>query len=586
MARPPSAPLDDAYRSIIINDFSGGLVTVASSLSLASNQSPDMLNVIHLPGRLLFRGGYDYISDPFPAGADAAYPFYDSVGAKHYVVWANGNVYDVVNGNLQLIEAGVYTAGQRIGHVAHRGILYWSSGQPVPVPMRFWKPSDNTKGPVTNSGAPGSADPPASDFLFLYLNSIVALAPTWGAPLVATTYQPNVFIWCATDDPTTWIGSSSQAVGDMNTGRVEFGRPFGIADVGVAPFRTIIIGRNDFGVYAYEGALGSLEERLLNCPVGMKDRDSVQYLPTDNSFGTIIWLGTDGQVWGTNGINATVKSGPIQPTITQAYTSALVANPGARFFSGYNQDWQYYWVDISGTQFMYRWETNSWSKFSGWPSGPSFASFDSTGAPAYFVASAGPSNAALAQIGLMGVPDDGSMPSVYWKSPYLHAGNFNIFKDFHWCAVATYDGGVTYVMDASSIKRQDNSAMVANPMNLVAPSDVPAGTGPFILGSSILGGPDVLSSSTPVTGLGGVPVVLQGRFAVPIPADTFMPEGHFETLKGNACQISISHEGDEAAFDLLGVEVQYVPRGYRRGSGTLYNPEALTGQPFDPYSGR
>lgn len=574
MARTPQSTLDDSYKAIPITSFDGGMVTTASPLILGSNQSPAMLNVIHLPGRLMYRGGYLNFC-PTPGSADGSYSFYDQNGTKHWMVWANGNVYDCVSGVATVVEAAVYTAGQRIGVCDLQGILYWSTGQPNPVPIRFWNPKLNTKGALPASGS-GDINPPASDFLMIYTNAIVALAPTW-----AGSYQPNVMCWSDINAPATWRALNSQAVGPLNNGRVEFARPFGIAEVGVPPFGNIIVGRNDFGIFAYKGALGSLQEALLNCPVGIKDRDSAQYLPTAGSFGTIVWLGNDGQVWASNGITCQVISGDILPTLQAAYGTAIANNNAARFYSGYNQQWQYYYLDVGGTQFVYRWPTNSWTMFQGWPSGPSFSTFDGTGAPAYYVASAAPSGNNLSQIGVIGSADNGVMPAVYYTSPVLHGGNFNLFKDFHWGAIAVLDNGVQYQLSASSIKRTDGSQMVASNIPLTAPAN--PGGNPFIVGSSLLGGSDVLSGPGQVLS-SGTPVVMQGRFAVPIAADEWYPNGHMETLKGNGCQLTISRVGGANRFDLLGAEVLYVSRGYRRGSGGLYSPDAVANQPFDPFS--
>lgn len=572
MARSPGAPLDDSYSAIKITDFSGGMVTQASPLVLGSNQCAALMNCIHLPGRLIFRGGYDNIAG-LPAGADGAWKFYDSNGAKHYAVWSNGNLYDCVSGTATLVESSVYTAGQKIGSLDYNNVLYWSSGQPVPVPLRFWNPAAATHGAVAQTGA---SPPPSSDFIFLYTNAIVALAPTWSGP----TYQPNVFGWSAINDPGNWNTANSQASGPLNGGRLEFGMPFGIAEVGVSPFQNIVIGRNDLGIYAYSGALGSLHEALLNCPVGVKDRATAQYLPTAGQFGTIVFLGTDGQVWSTNGIAANVISGDILPTLQSAYSLAIANNVSQRFYSGYNQAWQYYYVDIAGTQFVYRWPTNSWTMFSGWPSGISFNSTDATGAPGMFIASNAVNNNNLSQVGVMGLADNGTMPPVYYVSPVLHGGDFNKFKDFQWGAIATFDTGAIYNMTAQSIRYGNSTQMVANTVQLTSPQ---TGASLFIIGQSLLGGPNVLG--LPATSISpGTPVVMQGRFAVPIPASEFMPAGRLETLKGNGCQIKIAYGGGSNVFDLLGVEVLYVPKGYRRGSGAQYNPEDLSNQPFDPFT--
>jgi len=554
-------------------------------MALAPNQSPDMLNCIPLPGRLIFRGGYDVFSN-LPGTPDNVLNFYDSNGAKHIAVWAGGNLYDCVSGIPVLVPTAGYTAGNNVGCVELDGKAYWSSlgqGGSNPVPLRVWDPALGTEAAVVSAGGTGVADPPASGFLFLYTNCIVALAPFWGTPIVTNVYQPNVFTWCGVNDPTRWFAANSQAVGDLNDYQLEYGRPFGIAGPGVSPFETILIMRNDpigAGIFAYSGALGQLQEHLLNCPFGIKSRFSAQYLPTTGTFGEVVWLGTDGQVWSTNGLVCTPISNDIIPSLQAAYTNALNSSV-TRFYSGYNQQWQYYYVDLNGQQFGYRWQTKAWFPMQGWPSGISFISSSAQGVPGYYVASAGANNI-IANIGLFGQSDNGIMPSVYWKSPIFHGDDAQLFKEWHWGSITTFDTGATYAMSASSIRRSDGTLMVAQTVPLVSPADTVIGA-PFKIGSSIVGGPDLVGGAQQ-TAFPGIPIVMQERFAVPIPQDEWTDEGDNETLKGNGIQVTIAWEAGAFVFDLTAVEVLYVPRGYLRGAGTLYNPEDITEDPYDPWS--
>ncbi len=607
MARPRQVPLDDCYEKIQISDYSGGLATAIGALSLASNQFPAALNVIHLPGRLLFRGGYT-ITASLPGPADAAYYFKDSDGDEHYAVWSDGGLYDCIAGNAVVIEAACYTAGQNIGAVADDGVLYWSTGLPVPVPIRYWNPVAGTFGQLAGNLIPaGSVNPPASDFLILYQGCIVALAPFWGSPLVTDRSQPIVFCWADVNDPTTWIAANSYQVGSNNGGRLEYGRQFGISADGITPTQTLMIFRNDEGVYAYSGALSQLHEQLLNCDVGMKDRQSAQYLPTNGEFGVVIWLGRDGQFWKTNGVNCLpISAATILPTLSTAYYSALLEDPDTRFPSGYNEQWQYYFCSVGGIQFVYRWPVDSWTLFQGWPVGPTFIAPDENGLPALFAAAHVPFLAtpfqldsselgsndvlsdspsqqqvyALTQIARIGFSDLGVMPSVYWASPVLHGGDFNLFKMFHWASITTLDTGVLYNVVGRSVRRSDGSVMVTKTMPLQAPLSQGA---PFILGQSVLGGSDVLSDPLLAALSPGSPVSMQCRLSVPIPVSEWWPAGMNELLQGNAMQLIVSYGGGANAFDLLGSQIDYISRGYRRGSGTFYNPEALTDLPFDVF---
>ncbi len=574
--------MGDNSKSLILNDFAGGWVTVNGALSLASNQCSDILNLIPLPGRLRFRGGYQNKAlQPFPA--DHAIPFYDKDHGKHYAIWAGGNLYDAVSGVYVLIAAAVYTPGNRVGACVLDGVLYWSCGKPNPVKLQFWSPSAGTHGPVVNAGGVGYIDPPASNFLFTYLNCIMALAPTWGSPAGPDVFQPTLMVWCDVDRPDKWFGANGQAVGSNDGGELVFGMQFGIANTGVSPSRQIIVGRSDIGIYSYSGAMPNLEENVLNCPVGCRDADTVQYLPMTGLFGSIYFLGTDGQFWQLNGINAAPVSTNITDTIVNAVNNALAANPDLRFNSGYNEEWQYYWCDVNGTQFAFRWQTGAWTKFQGWPSGPTFLTTGFNGAPAYFVASKSEANPYLSQIAIDNVADNGVMPVVYYETAALHAGDQRLMKEWQWATIGVYDTGAKYAVSGKGNKRIDGSYMQSDEMMFTAPGADTIVQGQFILGQSKLGGPDVLGIGTTATG--GEPTIVNGVFRCPVKPDEWMPEGQYETLKSNACKIKVRYAGGSSSFELLTIEVQYVPLGYYRGAGNQYNPTAGAPDGFDPFVG-
>lgn len=566
------------YRSIMVNDFSGGWVTVTGALALASNQLADILNLIPLPGRLRFRGGYTNVC-ALPFTADAAFPFYDSAGAKHYAVWAGGNLYDLASGAAVLVVAGVYTAGSRIGTCTLNGVLYWSCGQPHPVVLQYWDPVTPAFGGVPSAGGAGNVNPPASDFLFTYLNCIFALAPTWGAP-GPTVYQPTVMTPSAVNDPTKWPAASAQAVGSNNGGKCVFGMQFGIANTGVSPSRQIIVGRSDLGIYSYQGAPPALVENVLNCPVGCLDADTVQYAPMSGLFGSVYFLGTDGQVWQLNGINAAPAANNISDIMINAVAAALKTNPLQRFSSGYNEEWQYYWVDVAGIQYAFRWTTNAWTKFTGWPSGPTFQTTGTAGAPAYYVAGRG-TNPKFSQVALDDTADNGVMPVCYATTASLHGGDIRLNKDFQWVTIGTYDTGALYAVSGRSSKRIDGSYMQSQESMLQAPGKATKVAGQFVLGTSVLGGTDVLGGTAPALA-SGQPVIMQTVLACPVNATLFIPAGYTETLKGNSAQITVRYAGGQPTFDLLSIEVQYVPKGYLGGAGAPYNPTAGAPAGFDP----
>ncbi len=609
--RAAGSPLEDNYTRVQITDFAGGLVTAIGALSLQSNQWAEGMNIIPMIGRVLFRGGWS-IYGTIPAATDAVLPFKDSNGDWHYAVWAGGSLYDCYGGGASTVELAIYTAGQNIGAVVDDGILYWSTGQPNPVPIRYWNPVAGTKGQLAGNLVPaGSVDPPASDFLLMDAGSIIALAPTWGSVggVGADVYQPVVFCWSNVNAPDTWIGVNSQQVGSRDGGRLEYARLFGVSGEGISPEKKLLFFRDDFGVYAYQGALGDLNEALLSCDVGIADRLSAQFLPTKGQLGAVVWFGTDGQFWMTQGVKCyPISTDQILPTLTTAYREALAASGTPRFPSGYNHDWQYYFCTVGDLQFVWRWNLEAWTLFQGWPIGPSFRAEDPNGLPILLIASnqtitldpfvvneselGGLDVLAdadepqevyiIAQVGIMGDADNGTMPEVYWRSPVIHGGDYELFKKFHWGDICVLDTGVLYNVVGESTRRSDGTTQVTKTLPLQAPSIT--GT-PFVLNQSVLGGTDVLTDPVIAALMPGTPVTLEGRLAVEIEPDEWWPEGYNTILEGTGMQLKISYGGGANAFDLLGAGVRFLPAGHRRGGGTLFNAEDITTADFDPWLG-
>ncbi len=582
MAAPLKTIKDDGLKRAVFNDFAGGLNLYKGALDLNANESPDMLNVIPFPGKLQFRGGWtQYSTLPFPA--DDAYAFYDSGGALHYAVWANGNLYDVVSGAAVLIAASVYTSssGVRIGHTQLNGILYWSTQT---VAIQFWNPQLGTNGPVPQTG---SSLVPCAQYLTVYTGAIVAFAINF-TPGTPTNYQPNVFAWSAVNQPGNWTAANSQAVGPTNGGHIEFGTQFGIAELGVAPFRNLIVGRADQGIYAYQGALGSLAESVINCPVGCLDEGSVQYLPSAQSFGTLVFLGTDGQVWATNGITAAPVSTPILPILGPAVQAALLTNNNQRFWSNYNQKWQYYYVDVAGTQFAYKWDINAWTKFSGWPTGPAFSvntgGSVNFGVSTLYIASSIAGNLVVAQVAVDGTNDNGSTPSVYYKTPWLHMGDPMKFKEYNWVAPYWYATGTNYTVNAVSLMRADGSQLTSGTLTFNAPASTMS-SNPFILNISTLNSSATLGAASVFSTGTGVPIQNIARlYATGTGTGVLQGYAGASQMQGGAIQFTIAYSGGTMDYELIGLEIRYAEKGYLRDGGINYNPQGgVTGN--DPIIG-
>lgn len=563
MAQPQRGPKDDTLRKLVLNDFSGGINVYKGPFALNSNESPGMLNVIPFVGRLQSRGGWTPFSSlPFPS--DEAYQFYDNEGGNHYAVWAGGNLYDCHNGVPVLIASAVYTAGQQIGRVSLNGILYWSTKT---ISIQQWDPVTMTVGPIPMNGI---SPAPATPYLMTYTNALVAVGVNFTPP-GEDTYQGNVFSWSAINDPTSWNAANSQVVGPNNGGELSFAIQFGIADIGVAPFRNLIVGRTDQGIYSYTGALGALIENVINCPVGCLDPASVQYLPTAQAFGSLIFLGTDYQFWSTNGITANVISLNILPILSPALQTAILNNANQRFRSGYNEKWQYYFCDIAGTQFVYKWDTGAWSEFTGWPSGPVFV--PQQGVPQLYVASADADVPYLAKIAIDTAGDNGVAPAMYWKSAWLHCGDFGRFKEFNWVDPVFFNSGTTYSVNAITMLRADGTQLASRELRFNTPNNA-LPTNPFILDVSVLDGPDVLGGNEAASFGTGNPILNIGRLSASATGTGVMRNYQgSQQLQGVAVQFTVAYASGSIDFEMIGMEVRYCEKGYLRDGGLNYNPQ-------------
>jgi hypothetical protein len=566
MAQPAKGVLDDSYTKLVLMDFSGGVNLYKGALALGTNESPEMWNVIPFPGRLQYRGGWTPTCT-LPGEADQAYAFYDTIGAKRWVVWTGGDLYDVTSGVPILIEAGAYTAGERVGVVDLNGIMYWSTWT---TPIRYWDAQTSTAAAVVASGP---SPVPASPLLMLYTNAIVAFGVKFGA----FPRQPNVFSWSNINDPTFWDASNSQAVGPNNGAELSFALVFGIAEIGVAPFRTFLTARTDHGLYAYQGALGTLAESVINLPTGCAHGESAQYLPSMGDNGTIVFLGNDAQFWATNGIVAKPVSLNILPLLQSQANLAAVNNPNSKAWGGYNQAWQYYFCDIDGIQFVYKWDTGAWTLFTGWPSGPVVQSTNVNGAPSLFIASGnGLGTQYWSQIGLGGVDDNGNTPRISWTSPFLHMGNPEKLKIFDWVSMVSYNTATTYKVDARSLSRANGEWQQAETLYF---SNALPGTGnPFILDLSLLDGPGLLVQP-PVLAPPVSPVMNHGRISVPVAVDVNDPwlhgiTGMSEQMASPAVQFTVAYDSGTLDYELLALEVRFLDRGYLREGGNQFSGQA------------
>jgi hypothetical protein len=557
MTETPKTTIEDARKYINLLNLDGGLVTSIGALSLGPNQTPDALNVFAYEADVRYRGGYSQFST-LAGSADADETYYDNAQIKHMLVWALGDIYDVASGAPVLIASGVYTPGEQIAKAELNGVLYWAT---LTVPLRQY--DGITEMAVVGSAGVGVVAPPACNFLVAYAGSLVAVFPVvGGVPF------PSAFMWSNVNDPSTWLGANIQTVGSNDGSACTFAllmgiSPGSVANPGIPATRQLLIGKTTKNLFLYQGALGSLTENAVPCPVGTLDANSAVYIPTKKGMGAVMFLGSDAQFWITNGVEAQPAGDNVQNTVYALVQNALILNADQKFHATYNDRFQYYQCDLgSGYQFVYRWESEAWWLFQGWPSGPYMISPGNDGLPAIFVASQQPGITGVYQIALDQATDNGAMPPTYYYTPYIHGAKPERQKWFQTFTLFTYNVGVQYKVTGFSMPRSDNTTQVSTELIFNDPAVgavTPLGAGGIWDVSEwddALWGGGFNSLAQPYQ-----PAAMHGRLKVPSQGTIWVPAGQPEPLKSSACQFKIEWSDGVADFRMIGISIGFVFRG-------------------------
>lgn len=536
--------LDDALLALRITDFSGGLNSEMDPLDLPENASPDCENVkVNKPGRLIGRDGYLQQIAGLDEKPDGIAFFYDALGARRLVLWQNGNMYDVTAHALTLIKSGAYTAGFRVTSHPLNGILYYSDGHTIhggTSGIRQWDGA--TEQALISAGGVGIIETPAAKVLTSYAGSLVLGSITF----VDGTTAKHAVMWSDVNDPTTIRGTSIQQVGQGFGGEVNCVLPLGVASTGVSPFRALIVGKSEFGLYGYSGALGALEEFLVNCPAGVRDGETMRYIPGPDGSGYVVFLGTDNKVWAVNGTSAVELSGNIRSELNRSIQSRVIANSMQRFTSVVNSNDFQYVLDLGDMQYCYHYDQKAWTRYRGWPSGHWVEGRDSFGNCALYCADRVAKSLAQCNVG---TTDNGTAIAPYWRTPCLHAGDRNILKTWHWvyAMFRTDSGNVTI----SCVPNLGNGT--ASFKTLSTSSDDSAGD--LIWDEGSWDEKNWASSSLD----GYQNYRKKARL-------TYQPENvpYKDLIRGADVTIQISTSSNTGHFEVLGITLLYLPRGRQR----------------------
>ena len=550
------ASLDDAMLALRMTDFSGGLFSECDVIDLPDNASSDCENVIcNLPGKLKGRAGSDDKVTGLASKPDGIAYFYDSGGTRRCLYWHSGNTYswNFTSSSLTLVQSSSYAAGKKIAWAALNGILYYSDGETFTgsTPgtdrsgIRQYNAVAGTDTPLISSYGSGEIDTPAAYVLNVYAGSLILGSIKYEDGTLAR----HSFTWSSVNDPTSINGASVQKVGEGHGGIINCIQPLSVASTGVSPFRSLIVGKSEFGIYGYKGALGSLEEYLVNCPAGVKDGETMRYIPGPEGSGLLAFLGTDNKIWGVNGIAAIELSAPIRSELQDYITDQLIADPDQRFSSAvYNRDFQYIVDCGGGRQYVYHYNNGSWSRYRGWSSGHYVAAKDSRGIDTLYVADR--TNKTLTQCAT-GTDDNGTAISPYWTSKAVHGQDHNIFKIWKKIIVnfATNTGDITVQATTNLGEGKVSSKTITVPANELA-TDLTGVYGVSTYGSAVYAATIVLSTKKykKETRLDYVPAGLDSRV----------------NLRGYDVTIKISTSVSGAHFELLGYTLLYLPRGRKR----------------------
>lgn len=564
MVKAVQDTIDDSVRNVDITDFLGGLNSEKDQTDMNLNESPFCQNVFARPGKLIGRNGSVPLVSGLPAGSDGTLFFFDKGGNRRQIVWSAGNLYQVTFGISTLIATAVYNAGQRIASTTLYGTVYYSDGI---VPMRQWEPLSNIEKQTPSSGAPLSLPPPAFNVVVTYEGSIVAGCVT----VPGFAQEPDTFRWCDVNDPTTWNGTSAQAVGEGFGGKINAMNIMGVSAQGVSPFRALWVGKDENGIFGYQGALGSQTEFLIPASCGCLDGNSVQFIPGPSGQAYVCWLGTDRKVWFTNGISADELSGNIRTELSNYILAQIQANPNQLFSSVRNDANYQYVLDCGGNrQYVYDFQNQYWTKYQGWPSGFWTAGTDSTGFPAIFCApDVAGANAGTFWQANTGLTDDGAIIPYIWKTGLLNAGNMYQYKEWIWAYVTFATNGGQVEVTVTEGPNTTGSTLVSD-FTIQAP--LTAAGQPFILDQSLLDGPDLLTPN-PET---ATYTTYRFKNAIACPVDPsnysefFSSTGPlFESLRAADVQLELSQTNIAAHFEIWGARLQYIPFGYAEVGQTL-----------------
>ena len=559
MPKSPSLnqPVEDALKGVALTDFSGMLNSELDILDLPLNAWADVSNFKIVKGKAVGRSGYQVLK-ALAAIADGLAFFYDSALARRLVAWVNGDIYsvDLTTYTLTLVEAGTYTAGRRIAHCVLNNILYYSDGSTIrndgggnTSGISYYNPVAGTFGAVYTSGTAATIQTPACYWMCAYNGALVIGNVTYSDTLVK---GPDTLLWSNVLDPTTIVGTNLFKVGNGQGGVIKCVTPFRVGAEGVSPYSALFVAKTTT-TYMMTGALtpGTFAEVLLSGAIGCTDGYTVQAVPKADESGRrttqIFWLGSDRQVWSTDGISANPMTLNIQNEFRNWIADRISANANQEFGSYLDVASQHYVLDVGGNrQYCYDYFNNGWTKYNGRPDGIWAAGKDASSQDVVFMVDR--ANANLCQMDI-NTTDNGTAIAPYFKTAAIHGGD--PLEDKTWHKVYGFWATDTSPLTVTATARLGQGATCTVAMQ---PADLAPGT--FSFWDTAIWDVDLWSSSDSVD---YIPMQGKARLVVrPDNAPRYL-------MKTSTIQLVVGQAAtDTGRMEVLAVFVQYMPGGNAR----------------------
>ena len=552
--------VDDALKFVALTDFSGMLKSELDLLDLPLNAWQDCSNVKLEQGKAVGRDGY-IVKATIAAIGDGLRFFYDSDGTRRCAVWMSGNIYnlDLASWALTLIESSTYAAGTRVCSTVLNRVVYYSDGETIRTSgpndsgVSYWNPATGAFGLVVSSGVPASIEAPACKAMTAYNGQLVL----GNLKYVGGTRAVDTLIWSDVLDVTTIIGTNIFAVGNGQGGGINSIVPFRIGAEGIAPFKALFVGK-ELSCYQLSGALtpSTLAETLLTANVGVLDGYTVQPVPLLSSARAVqvMWLGSDRQVWMTDGITTDTVTRDIKTELYNWISDRIADDADQEFHAYLDLASGHYVLDAGGNRhYCYDYRSNGWTKYNGWPSGlfttgKDAASRDITIMLDRSAASLHADTFRICQVN-SGTDDNGAAINPWIKTAAIHAGDPTTSKTWHWVyAFWATDESPIQVTATNNMGRGDYAQVTLQPAEVEA--------GAFSRFDSAVFDTDVFAEAETT---GYIPMQNKARLVV-VPTN-----GSRYLLTGSTVQAKIEQPATASGrFELLAVFLFYLPGGHMR----------------------